>query len=537
MRIWSRSPSHSGAILGAVSRLLSGVLLLLLASPPAAAAAPDKEGPKFPPVSYYATLKIGARLEPIGVTVSPQGPLFALPALVDTFGGRLFVGPLQESHRFLVSNREVVAGTTSSVITLDREIVPISMRPVNSMDGLMVPIDLLQRTWGQTLGVAFSWNDEQRLLSADRRATPDIALAIEAVDIQGTSTVVLDFETQPAYRIESGDGFVDVLLRAHHPKLAERPTRDRRSLIRDIQVRTDRVRLVLEPGAVAAEPYELRRGRFGDSGFRIVLDVSLAARALPANSGRFQGSGPAPRIIVLDPGHGGQESGAIGAAGTEEKTLTLELSRELARRIEQTLPVRVILTRTQDIDLPLESRAALANQQKAELFISLHLNSSRSSTASGAETYFLSLQASDHRAETLAHHENLPIEAIDQTTQGATTESGESSSDEDDLGLQLLLWDLAQSSHLKASQRLASLIQQELNLTLDLRDRGVRQAPFTVLMGATMPAVLLELGFISNIEEEHRLNDLGYRIQLLDAVVKALQRYYAENDKSLEGRR
>ncbi len=527
------SGRRSGAILSDVSRLLLGVLLLLPSTTGLDAQKRDTEEPKYPPVSYYATLKIGPRLEPIGVTSTATGPLFALPALVDTFGGRLYVGPLEESHRFLLANHEVVAGTTSSVITLDRRIVPLSRRPVNSLDGLMVPLDFLQKTWGESLGVAFAWDDERRLLFAERRATPDISLAVEAVDIQGTSTVVLDFSTRPTYSVDTEGNTVDVLLRGHHPRLIERPRKDRRSLVRDILVRTDRVRLVLEPGAVAAEPYELRRGRFGEDGLRLVFDVSLASRTLPTNSGLSRAREPQSRIIVLDPGHGGGESGAIGAAGTQEKTLTLELARELARRIELALPVEVVLTRDEDVELPLESRTALANQQKAELFISLHLNSSRGSRANGAETYFLSLQASDDRAEALASHENLPIEAAGETS--ASSDPNEAS-EEEDLGLQLLLWDLAQSSHLAASQRLAGLIQQELNEALDLRDRGVRQAPFTVLMGATMPAVLLELGFISNPDEEKRLLDPAYRIQLLDSVVRALQRFYAEVDARSEGR-
>ena len=102
--------------------------------------------------------------------------------------------------------------------------------------------------------------------------------------------------------------------------------------------------------------------------------------------------------MVIDPGHGGKENGAIGPAGSAEKELALLIAKTLATRLEQTLGVRTVLTRSDDVDLGLDDRSALANQNKADLFLSIHLNSSVGRGALGAETYFLSLQASDQRA-------------------------------------------------------------------------------------------------------------------------------------------
>ena len=169
--------------------------------------------------------------------------------------------------------------------------------------------------------------------------------------------------------------------------------------------------------------------------------------------------------------------------------------------------MRVVLTRNEDAELPLDTRVAVANQQKADLFISLHLNSSPGRGAQGAETYFLNLVASDERAAQAAQAEN---------------DSGDPLTD-----LQLILWDLAQSHHMAESQRFAGLIQEELNEALELRNRGVKQAPFRVLMGAAMPAVLVELGFLSNPQEEERLLDPLYRSRLADALVDAVSRYKA----------
>ena len=226
------------------------------------------------------------------------------------------------------------------------------------------------------------------------------------------------------------------------------------------------------PGAVA-NSYELQ------SPFRLVLDVQKQGEALslaPPASEEQPAARSSLQVIVVDPGHGGAESGAVGPTGAQEK-LTLLIARGLKRQLEAELPVKVVLTRTDDADLPLDSRAAIADQNRADLFVSVHLNSSLGSSARGAETYFLSMEASDARAAAAAEAENLSPSAA---ATGAPVL--------DDL--QLILWEAAQTHHLTGSQRFANLVQEELNQALGLRDRGVKQAPFRVLMGVAAPAVL-----------------------------------------------
>jgi N-acetylmuramoyl-L-alanine amidase len=276
-------------------------------------------------------------------------------------------------------------------------------------------------------------------------------------------------------------------------------------------VLSDRIRIDVATGA-RAEGYTLEQP------FRLVFDVVRREQEPETDEEPAEISRPRDRpglqTIVIDPGHGGVETGAVGADGTLEKNLTLEIARLLQARLRQALPVRVVLTRDGDVTLPHDDRPAVANQNKADLFISVHLNSSLGSTAHGAETYFLSSEASDARAAAAAEAENR-----------VATNNG----DEDPLyDLQLILWDLAQSHHLAESQRVATLIQQELNSTLGLRDRGVKQAPFRVLMGAAMPAVLVEVGFLSNPSEAAKLEDASYREELVGALVRAVGRYRTE---------
>jgi N-acetylmuramoyl-L-alanine amidase len=145
----------------------------------------------------------------------------------------------------------------------------------------------------------------------------------------------------------------------------------------------------------------------------------------------------------------------------------------------------------------------------------LHLNSWFGRGAHGAETYFLSRSATDQRAADAAAFENQEV--------------SESTGDPD-LGLELILWDLAQSYHLAESQRFANLVQEELNASLGLTDRGVKQAPFRVLVGASMPSVVVELGFLSNPEEASRLQNPPYRGELIDALVRATVRFKMQRD-------
>jgi len=174
--------------------------------------------------------------------------------------------------------------------------------------------------------------------------------------------------------------------------------------------------------------------------------------------------------------------------------------------------VTVVLTRDDDRVLPLDDRTAIANQNRADLFLSLHLNASKRKSAVGAETYFLSPSATDADAKSLAAAEN----ASRGTADAASAPSA---------GLDLILWDLAQNSHLAESSKLAEAVQRSLNGLTGIKDRGVRQAPFRVLMGATMPAILVESGFISNPDEESRLKDDAYKDKVAHAIAQAVSEF------------
>jgi N-acetylmuramoyl-L-alanine amidase len=218
---------------------------------------------------------------------------------------------------------------------------------------------------------------------------------------------------------------------------------------------------------------------------------------------------PGIRTIVIDPGHGGKDVGAIGPGGTSEKDLTLAVCHKLASVLGAKTGARIVLTREDDSVVSLDQRTAIANQYKADLFLSVHMNAAVVKGARGSETYFLSADASDEIAKKAAESENASVSA-----------AAAPSSD-----LKLILWDLAQQSYLQESSRFATDIQEEMNAIAGIQNRGVKQAPFKVLVGATMPAALVEVAFISNPEEEAKLKDDAFVTTVVDAIARAVVKY------------
>jgi len=216
-------------------------------------------------------------------------------------------------------------------------------------------------------------------------------------------------------------------------------------------------------------------------------------------------------VVVIDPGHGGEEEGAKGPTGLLEKDVTLDIARRLKAQLETGNDVAVLLTRDGDATVALDDRTAIANHERADLFVSIHANASRRTGVRGAETYFLSYQATDDESRVVAAIENNAM-GIDAGVQGQP-------------GLEMVLWELAQSAFLKESSALAEMIQDNLNDALDIRNRGIKQAPFRVLMGATMPAVLVEVGFISNAEEEQKLRRPVFKEELADVLHGSIRQY------------
>jgi N-acetylmuramoyl-L-alanine amidase len=241
--------------------------------------------------------------------------------------------------------------------------------------------------------------------------------------------------------------------------------------------------------------------------------ISAAAVLLIAAAGLLAAQTPAERTVVIDPGHGGLETGAKGRFGNLEKDITLAISLKLKALIEKDMGFEVVLTRDRDVDVPTETRSAIANNHKAALFISVHANGSVQRKAGGSETFFLSLNATDEETRRLAYLENNSSELQNRVDPSA------------DNDLMMILWDMAQNAYIKESSRLAELVQAELDAMLGTRNRGIKQAPFKVLTGVACPAILVEAAFISNPDEEQKLASDEFQTKVAEAIYRGLARY------------
>jgi N-acetylmuramoyl-L-alanine amidase len=206
--------------------------------------------------------------------------------------------------------------------------------------------------------------------------------------------------------------------------------------------------------------------------------------------------------------------GAQGATGLLEKEVALQIARKLRVTLANSLGLQVFLTRDKDDDISLDERTAIANNYKADLFVSIHANASRARAANGSEVYFLSYQASDEESRRVAQSEGLAAAPATPAGSGAD--------------LALILWDMAQAEHLEESSLLATRLQEELAAVTGSQGRGVKQAPFRVLVGAAMPAVLVEVAFISNPDEEKLLAQDAFLSRVAAALARGVGRYDQE---------
>ena len=214
--------------------------------------------------------------------------------------------------------------------------------------------------------------------------------------------------------------------------------------------------------------------------------------------------------IVIDPGHGGHDTGTIGPNGLLEKDVVLDVAKRLGRLLEARLGAEVIYTRQDDTFIPLETRTAIANRERADLFISIHANSSRDSDARGVETYYLNFTSSPEALEVAARENAVSEKSIYE--------------------LQDLVKKIALKEKIEESREFAGDVQESLYGGLALRNagirnRGIKKAPFIVLIGANMPSILAEISFVSNPTDERKLETSEHRQRIAESLYRGVAKY------------
>ena len=321
--------------------------------------------------------------------------------------------------------------------------------------------------------------------------------------------VVLETSTPLTYTVESRGPTARIKL----PALAAEPRADE---VRDGYVDTVRIERAGTDAMLRVtfegEAGEMRVSTLVDPP-RLVLDFVRPGQE--ETRPRREVVGPL-KILVLDAGHGGQDSGAVGPTGLMEKDIVLDITRRVARMVEQRLDMKVLLSRDTDAFVTLKDRTSFANRERADLFISIHANAHRTSTSEGVETYFLSSEATDSAARQVAAQENGVVQLEKPAARG--------NGGRFDI-VKSILWDLAQSEFQEESSRLAEVVLDSMTKTLRIPNRGVKQAGFYVLGGAAMPAVLIEIGFVTNPREEKKLRESRYRDEIARAIFEGIAEY------------
>ncbi|HTS00910.1 MAG TPA: N-acetylmuramoyl-L-alanine amidase [Thermoanaerobaculia bacterium] len=415
------------------------------------------------------------------------------------------------SYEVKVKGRTAVFGADTPIAVVDTKIVNLSSPVRTSNLGAWAEPEFFVKVLGPLTGQTLAWDRATRTLSARKAELAEIAVEPSVAELGELTKVVLRFSQPPSYAVETTPDQVVLhfplarLTGAPTEKLLDSPRVSR------LLVRGSEVTVVFRQKGLAANVYAL------GSPPRLVVDVMQPPASAPAPVPAPAATRPA-KTIVIDPGHGGTEEGARGPGGSLEKDATLAL----AKTVQDTLQrrgYRVVLTRTTDATVGLDDRAAAANAAKADVFLSLHFNASRAAAAHGTEVYYLSLDASDRAAAALAESENRAV------TETPTAEKNAAVRD-----LDLILWDLAQNQHLAASARLAEIVQADFNRLLGIATRGVKQAPFRVLIGVNAPAVLVEVSFITNPDEEKKLTSEDFRRQVADTLAGSLETYFRTAD-------
>lgn len=243
--------------------------------------------------------------------------------------------------------------------------------------------------------------------------------------------------------------------------------------------------------------------------FVLALFSSTSFAGDPATGYRGASAGRL-KTIVIDPGHGGHDTGAVGPTGVEEKDVNLSVALVLADILRDRLGSTVLLTRTEDVFIGLEERTEFANRHMADVFISVHSNAALNRSVEGVETYFLSFDATDDDAMRLAEMEN------------AAAHAGGRISPEESGDISAILSDLTRTAAHHDSSRLAESVQSSMLKAAGNENRGVKQAPFMVLSGAGMPAILVEVGFITNPAGEKRLSSKKSRFKTAASIAEGV---------------
>jgi N-acetylmuramoyl-L-alanine amidase len=414
---------------------------------------------------------------------------------------------------------EILIGGT--VWVRDGETVPAGEVTVREGDEVYVALSAVETTLAPAFGRNLTWDERKQVITVGLPSPNIIDIEVRAARERVSATIktigTLNYDLLPPE-----DGRVELHIRGgvFSKRLGFESEGGLIERVEAVQ-ETDGVGIIFTLGA-GNPAYRVYPRRQPDGIVFLVWKRTLTEIPEPefrpprqmAWADRFSQEHMELDLVVIDPGHGGENFGSIGPSGYLEKDFNLAVSKKLKDALEIE-GIDAILTRNDDNYVDLETRTEVANSVGADLFISIHANGYRSPDASGFEVYFLSPALEDD-ARTVAAMENggasiVPLPA------GQNNEE-----------LAFILWDTAQNEFVVESSHFAQILDEEMNERLTLKNRGVKQAGFVVLAGVYLPAVLVETGFITNPREEALLKDGAFQETVVDAIVQAVLKFKAD---------
>jgi N-acetylmuramoyl-L-alanine amidase len=459
--------------------------------------------------SAISTLQVLSRdgRRAIPLTTSGTQELIALDDLASAF--QLNVRDDGGAITVAYKGRSIVLTPDQTIASVAGRLISLPTAPTRSGNRWLVPLDFVSRALAPIYDVRLDLRRNSHLLIVGDIRVPRVVIRHEATP--GSARLTFDIVPAAAAAVtQQGPQRLVVRIDADALDLAV-PGLPPDGLVQGLR-NLDATNIAIELGPrystfrSATQPI--------DNGTRLSVDIvgaqteTAAPSAAPPAPAELPPLAPVTmlRTVAIDAGHGGVDAGARGTGGTMEKDVTLSVARRLKNALETRLGVRVVMTRDEDLAIPIENRSALANNNKADLFISLHANASFRPEVSGATAYVAAFNEADLAGEGLAP-ERLPVFGGGLRT------------------IDVVPWNLAQIPHRDRSEQLAQFVSDSLTGRVAIAPRSVEHAPLRVLESANMPAVLLEMGYLTNADQEKALAGGEMQNAVAQALVDAVVRF------------
>lgn len=448
------------------------------------------------------------------VSVDDINTAFATSSKDDRVAGGLIIS---------ARSRSIALSENQNIVSVSGRLVSLPAPPVRRDNRWFVPVDFLPRALALALESRIDLRRPARLLIVGDLRVPRVVARVDA----GPANVSVTFEVTPntESRVVSQQGRLLLQFEADALELVA-PSLPPQTFLTGIAAADTGASVVLTTGPRYVV-HRVSTSQADAGSGRVTIDLLAAATTdAPVAPGTVptppvgqvpdtrpllipQGPATGLRTVVLDPGHGGEELGAQGAKGTLEKDITLAVAKRLRTLIESRLGLKVYLTREDDRTMSLDDRSAFANSHQADVFLSVHANAAVRPALKGAEVYYLTIERADAEARKRADDDATVLPALGG---GSRT-------------INLILWETAQARYLEQSAALAGFAERALSTRVEMSPRAVQQAPFRVLVGANMPAALVEIGYLSNVDQEAQLGTAEYQDLVAQALMDALVKF------------